>query len=177
MMSELEIKDCEWEVLCPKRWDDLAKTEHPKVRFCNECNEHVFLCESAHDQLEHHRNQRCIALPIAPPEPEMFDPNDRTHYMRMGRESPMPLPPYKGPFMRVILQTTKVLSLDQLEFLAHVLGFQGEPYLLGEKLWDGKPHILQKNLTPDRAYRLMEDCTKNGISTQLEVEPEVSETI
>ncbi|MBM3985638.1 MAG: hypothetical protein FJ296_08130 [Planctomycetes bacterium] len=40
------IRNCTWTVRCPLRWNDLARTKRPDVRYCGECQRDVHLVES-----------------------------------------------------------------------------------------------------------------------------------
>ncbi|MDC0739862.1 hypothetical protein [Polyangium mundeleinium] len=49
--------------VCPARWETLAPTEDPSVRFCGQCQERVYFCESSRVAAVHARAGDCIAVP------------------------------------------------------------------------------------------------------------------
>ncbi|CAJ1421728.1 unnamed protein product [Effrenium voratum] len=65
----LDIENCaqDWEVLCPKLWENLKPTLDPKQRFCETCFSHtgreiVHFCESAAELEAHTEQRRCVAF-------------------------------------------------------------------------------------------------------------------
>jgi diguanylate cyclase (GGDEF)-like protein len=48
---------------CSKRWQTLAPTEAESVRFCQQCKEHVYHCDTAAEATARARAGQCIAIP------------------------------------------------------------------------------------------------------------------
>ena len=58
------IQDCKklFKFLCPKKWENLQRTEREKVRFCNSCRKNVYL-RSTGGEIESHKGM-CIAVEV-----------------------------------------------------------------------------------------------------------------
>jgi len=63
MRTNRTIRNCpvRMQVVCPKRWDDLASTDRADVRHCAQCDEDVHYCRTDAETLTHARAGRCIA--------------------------------------------------------------------------------------------------------------------
>ena len=48
---------------CSKRWETLAPTEDGAVRFCQQCKEHVYHCDTVAEAASRARAGQCIAIP------------------------------------------------------------------------------------------------------------------
>lgn len=59
---------------CPRKWNDLKHTDRSEVRFCEGCNENVYLILNNEESEFHRKHAHCIARPNFP-EPQ---------YMVMG---------------------------------------------------------------------------------------------
>lgn len=61
-----QLWNCEnaFEYKCPRAWESLATTESQSVRFCNECRQNVYLCESPEEFVRHGEQGHCVAVPI-----------------------------------------------------------------------------------------------------------------
>jgi hypothetical protein len=171
--DNLDLSVCDWRFLCPKRWNDLDKTENSKVRFCKGCGEYVFLCETEAEKVALTNHRRCIALPIASPEPalEVFTETDDWMFLGEIEVLEPETPPYEGPWMRIIIEPTHFLSEQHLTLIAYIIGFQREPNHLGQIFADGRSHILKRRLTPDQAKDLSKEWNEAGITNYIEPEP------
>ncbi|MDI1428141.1 hypothetical protein [Polyangium sorediatum] len=49
--------------VCPARWETLEPTEDASVRFCGQCQERVYSCDSSRVAAVHARAGHCIAVP------------------------------------------------------------------------------------------------------------------
>ncbi len=63
-----EIRNCTVNFQCPKLWERLATTDDPKVRFCDQCLEHVYLVQSEEELAEQSAHRRCVAILNLSPE-------------------------------------------------------------------------------------------------------------
>jgi hypothetical protein len=48
---------------CSKRWETLAPTDAESVRFCQQCKEHVYHCNTVAEAASRARAGQCIAIP------------------------------------------------------------------------------------------------------------------
>ena len=48
---------------CSKRWETLAPTDAESVRFCQQCKEHVYHCNTVAEATSRARAGQCIAIP------------------------------------------------------------------------------------------------------------------
>ena len=64
MARNLYIENCEYSVEyeCPLKWKNLKKTDDPTIRFCNECNKNVYLCNTEQKMDKHVKLNHCIAV-------------------------------------------------------------------------------------------------------------------
>jgi hypothetical protein len=154
----LEINKCNWEFLCPQKWEKLTPTAHDAVRHCSECSQFVFLCETEDDLLYHARRRHCVALP----------PSDEEEWVVMGRYA---LPPYNGARMTLKLEPTSKLDREQLEFLMRSFELSKTDYQLRVDLCDGQARVLGRGLHPDIAEELSRKMSDRGILHQLTVDP------
>ena len=53
---------CQFEFICPKKWALLEVTDDPKIRFCHQCNEAVFLAENIEELEKYGQEGRCAAM-------------------------------------------------------------------------------------------------------------------
>ena len=56
-----------WEYECPRLWEQLTPTDEPKQRFCQQCRETVFYCESLEELEVHTSQRRCVAFEVKQP--------------------------------------------------------------------------------------------------------------
>ena len=57
------VRNCDeiFKFKCPLDWSDLQETEEQKIKFCNQCENNVFLCETDEETIEHAKQGHCIA--------------------------------------------------------------------------------------------------------------------
>jgi len=58
----IDVENCKFAFKCTKKWEELAKTEQPKVRFCDTCSENVYLCESLQELDAAVKAGHCVAF-------------------------------------------------------------------------------------------------------------------
>ena len=56
------IANCPLEMVCDRKWDDLAPTAQEGVRHCTECEAEVHFCHSIEELLVHARLGHCVAF-------------------------------------------------------------------------------------------------------------------
>ncbi|MCY1010144.1 hypothetical protein OV079_32180 [Nannocystis pusilla] len=66
---------------CPKRWETLAPSESDSVRFCQQCKEQVYYCDTVKDAETRALAGQCIAIPK-----QLSDGGVESH--AMGRPDP-----------------------------------------------------------------------------------------
>ena len=66
--KEYQVKNCDFEFLCPKQWNEFDLTGNEKVRFCQHCKENVYLCETRSEFVKHARLNHCVAASDSLPE-------------------------------------------------------------------------------------------------------------
>ena len=60
------IKNCKFAFKCPMHWGNLLKTDNEKIRFCHNCEEEVYECESD-EELDYHTSKKhCVAIKEKP---------------------------------------------------------------------------------------------------------------
>jgi hypothetical protein len=61
-----QLWNCEnaFEYKCPREWKSLAPTESESVRFCDECHQNVYMCESPEEFVRNGKQGRCVAVPV-----------------------------------------------------------------------------------------------------------------
>ena len=47
---------------CDQKWDSLTQTRDPRIQFCEQCKEAVYLCSSETEFRRHAANHHCVAL-------------------------------------------------------------------------------------------------------------------
>lgn len=62
-MLNYTIRNCQFAFRCTKQWPELARTDNDKKRFCDDCQQNVFLCESDAELTQAVIQNRCIAIP------------------------------------------------------------------------------------------------------------------
>jgi len=69
-----EIRNCKILFQCPKLWKRLAETADPKVRFCDQCFEQVYLVQTEEELADQSARGRCVAiLNLSPEHPAYTD--------------------------------------------------------------------------------------------------------
>ena len=67
MKTNRTIRNCPIPVfrrVCPQQWEALTQTDQPNVRYCEQCNQNVFLVSTDEETLSHARAGHCIAREI-----------------------------------------------------------------------------------------------------------------
>ncbi len=66
MKTKITVRNCPppFRFKCPKTWDELASTEDPNVRHCDQCQQLVHLCPSDAETIAHAKAGHCIAREI-----------------------------------------------------------------------------------------------------------------
>ena len=60
--SETASETVEIKYACPKKWSQLQSTDDETVRFCDECNRHVYHCESVAEAKRYALFGGCVAI-------------------------------------------------------------------------------------------------------------------
>ena len=62
--SEGQVVGCTWKFNfeCPKKWDELEKTEEQNVRDCKTCSRPVFLCTNTEDVVHNAKSGNCVCI-------------------------------------------------------------------------------------------------------------------
>jgi len=58
----MRITNCSFKYRCDNKWEDLDKTDQPKIRYCRECDRGVHHCDNKTEYQEALKSKRCIAL-------------------------------------------------------------------------------------------------------------------
>ena len=53
---------CKFQYECPKRWNDLLATDVENVRFCNHCEQNVYLVQTQIEFAEQAAKGKCVAI-------------------------------------------------------------------------------------------------------------------
>lgn len=72
MKTKKTVRNCDrqFKFVCPQLWSDLKETDERDRRFCDKCEQVVYLCVSDDETLEHARAGHCVAREI-PDESEL----------------------------------------------------------------------------------------------------------
>jgi hypothetical protein len=60
--SLLLIRNCQFAFKCDAKWEKLAPTRKPKVRFCGTCSKNVYLCDDDEELYNNVLKNRCVAI-------------------------------------------------------------------------------------------------------------------
>jgi hypothetical protein len=62
--SQTELWNCEnaFDFVCPRKWNALGHTEAPEIRYCDVCNQNVYLCETPLEFVSQGKLGRCVAI-------------------------------------------------------------------------------------------------------------------
>jgi len=60
--SDLTIRNCTFAYKCATNWDELQTTKNDSIRFCNDCQREVYLCEDDHELVQYVKLNRCVAI-------------------------------------------------------------------------------------------------------------------
>jgi hypothetical protein len=58
------IRNCRFAYKCDKIWDSLRTTADSSVRFCDECQRHVYWCSTEAELATHVVHNRCVAIEV-----------------------------------------------------------------------------------------------------------------
>lgn len=59
----MEIKNCIFKFRCTRTWDSLSPTATDAVRYCDDCDRGVHLCETNEQLIIALHADRCVAIP------------------------------------------------------------------------------------------------------------------
>lgn len=66
--ADLTVENCalesqfEWQLNCPVVLSKIARTHDPKVDYCSQCKEHVYICSSIEELTAHVDQKHCVAF-------------------------------------------------------------------------------------------------------------------
>ncbi len=76
MQTQRTIRNCLaiFRVVCPQQWEALTPTDVSGVRYCSQCEQRVFFCESDEETIAHAHAGHCVAreLPDASELPRAY---------------------------------------------------------------------------------------------------------
>jgi len=61
---EITIRNCTFKFRCDKQWQDLERTEDPKVRYCNSCEEEIHYVHTNKELRKAIEANQCVALVV-----------------------------------------------------------------------------------------------------------------
>jgi uncharacterized protein (TIGR02996 family) len=78
VVSKLKLENCQkkesppltrglrqaFQVICNKKWEELAPTDAPGARFCESCRESVYYCDTIVVAREHAESGHCVAIDL-----------------------------------------------------------------------------------------------------------------
>ena len=69
MLSNQKIRNCQFADKCTKKWGDLRKAQGniANVRFCDECEQDVYLCFTDLQLSKAIRENKCVAIHVSTP--------------------------------------------------------------------------------------------------------------
>lgn len=53
---------CKLTFICDKKWEELEETGYTKMKFCDKCEEYVFLIKDEQEYEENKKRGRCVAF-------------------------------------------------------------------------------------------------------------------
>ena len=62
-INKQAIENCPFNS-CGNQWQDLQKSNDKFIRFCNECEKHVYKPKNGNDLYRFLNQQKCVALPV-----------------------------------------------------------------------------------------------------------------
>jgi hypothetical protein len=71
--------------ICPNEWDQFEPTEDVKTRFCNHCENKVYLCSTEEEAVAHAKERHCIAIMPQPKRDKKYDESWKKKYAVLGR--------------------------------------------------------------------------------------------
>jgi hypothetical protein len=60
--EDLTIRNCIFAFKCNSKWIDLTPTDNQRIRFCQDCQKEVHMCEDDDELVKSVRLNRCIAI-------------------------------------------------------------------------------------------------------------------
>ena len=60
--SDVRNCDPQFSLQCPKQWSQLASTDTPTIRFCDQCDQNVHFCLTADELNQRTSQNQCVAL-------------------------------------------------------------------------------------------------------------------
>jgi uncharacterized protein (TIGR02996 family) len=69
VVSRVTIENCgnEFQLRCPKQWEELTATADLKVRACAECKQAVYYCATIHEARAHAGRGECVCVELGFP--------------------------------------------------------------------------------------------------------------
>jgi hypothetical protein len=61
--SELWNCPSAFQMLCPREWKLLSRTDDPRVRYCSACAQNVYLCSTPREFVYRGNKGQCVAVP------------------------------------------------------------------------------------------------------------------
>lgn len=83
----IEICGVRFRFRCPKRWELLQVTSNAALRFCEECRQDVYFCDTIQKAQEHAKHGHCVAVDARLPRTRN-DLSVRPRSVMMGRIMP-----------------------------------------------------------------------------------------
>jgi hypothetical protein len=74
-MTPALIRNCNFILECPARWDDLGPTDQEGGRYCDACQRNVFMCNTQDELRVRIEQNDCVAV-------RLFDRRMRSSYPR-----------------------------------------------------------------------------------------------
>ena len=66
-ISEFAIRNCVFSIKCKKKWEnmksDMDDDDNEKIKFCSDCQQEVYLCETDEELARNIKLNRCISIP------------------------------------------------------------------------------------------------------------------
>ena len=60
MSKPIDAKNCVMSFLCYRQWSELAETQDPNIKHCNDCNKNVYLVDNVEDVVNAINYQKCM---------------------------------------------------------------------------------------------------------------------
>ena len=60
--ENLTIRNCVFAFKCTVKWSEITPTDDDKIRFCQDCQKEVHLCEDDDELVKSVRLNRCVAF-------------------------------------------------------------------------------------------------------------------
>ena len=64
MVTPAVIRNCNFILECPARWDGLGPTDQEAVRYCDVCQRKVFMCHTEDELRERIEQNECVAVQL-----------------------------------------------------------------------------------------------------------------